>query len=86
MNGVAKGAQSQKRDNTESGPSQTDSNGSSPIIITRETKFDREQLHTSNREHPKELPSIAGDTNSVRGEKHYCPPEQVLATHKRRRW
>ncbi|KAM3172970.1 hypothetical protein ACTXT7_013467 [Hymenolepis weldensis] len=30
-----------------------------------------------------ELPSIAGDSNSVRGGKQHCPPWQVPAAHKK---
>lgn len=63
MNGVAKGPQSQKRDNSESDPPQTSRDDSLSIIITPETEFDTEQVHTSNREHSETLrPSLMVQT------------------------
>ncbi|KAM3170950.1 hypothetical protein ACTXT7_017585 [Hymenolepis weldensis] len=46
------------------------------ICVNLENKW----FHTSNRE----LPSIAGGFNSVRGEKQHCQPKQVPAIHKGR--
>ncbi|KAM3187331.1 hypothetical protein ACTXT7_002509 [Hymenolepis weldensis] len=83
MNGVAKEPQSQKRNHSEPDPPQTDSDDSSSTIIIPETEFDTKQSHTYNREHSKELPLIAGDPNSKRGEKKQCSPERAHATHKR---
>ncbi|KAM3179736.1 hypothetical protein ACTXT7_000019 [Hymenolepis weldensis] len=65
MTGVIKGVQSQKRYNSEPDPPLMDS----------EMEFDAEHFHTSNRERSRELPSIAGNSNSVQGEKQYCPPD-----------
>ncbi|KAM3180836.1 hypothetical protein ACTXT7_015529 [Hymenolepis weldensis] len=61
--------QPQKRDNSEPDPPQIDRYDSLSTIITPETEFDTEQSHTYNRECSKELPSITGDSNSIRGEK-----------------
>ncbi|VUZ39060.1 unnamed protein product [Hymenolepis diminuta] len=47
-------------------------------------EFDIKEFHISDQEHSIELPSIAGDSNLVPGEKQYSPPEQVPAIHKRR--
>ncbi|KAM3188126.1 hypothetical protein ACTXT7_000895 [Hymenolepis weldensis] len=73
-----------KSDNSELDPLQRDSDDSSSTIITPETELDIEHLHTSNREHSEELPSIAIHSNSVQGEKQCCSPEHVPAIHKRR--
>lgn len=47
MNGVTKGSQSQKRDNSDPNPPLTDGDDSPSTIITPETEFDTEQSHTS---------------------------------------
>ncbi|KAM3188260.1 hypothetical protein ACTXT7_000659 [Hymenolepis weldensis] len=83
MNGIAKGWQLQKRDNSEPDSPQTDSDNSSSTTITSEREFDKEQSHTYDRECSKGLQSIAGDSNSIRGEKQHRPPEQAPAIQKR---
>ncbi|KAM3186347.1 hypothetical protein ACTXT7_004521 [Hymenolepis weldensis] len=65
-------------------PSQTKNDDSSSSIISLETEFDTEQSHIHDRARSKELPSIVGDSNSVRGGKQRCSPEQALSIRKTR--
>ncbi|KAM3175057.1 hypothetical protein ACTXT7_009290 [Hymenolepis weldensis] len=69
---------------SEAVPSQTDNGDSSSSIITLEAEFYTEQSHTYDRARSKELSSIAGDSNSVKGEKQRRPPDQALAIRKTR--
>lgn len=51
--------------------------------ITPETEFDTEQSHAYNQERFKELPLIADDSYSERGEKKQCPLKKAPAIRKR---
>ncbi|KAM3178748.1 hypothetical protein ACTXT7_001938, partial [Hymenolepis weldensis] len=72
-----------ERDKREWNPLKTDNDDMSSTTTTPEKKFDAEQFRTYDREHCKEPPFVAGDSNSKRDEKKQCPPEQALATRKR---
>ncbi|VDL61007.1 unnamed protein product [Hymenolepis diminuta] len=84
MNGVTKGSQSLKRDNSEPDPPLTNGDDSPSTIITPEAEFDTEQSQTYNQEYLKELTATAVDSNSMRGEKQHCTPEQVPLIQKTR--
>ncbi|VUZ48589.1 unnamed protein product [Hymenolepis diminuta] len=64
---------SPRGDTTQPEPPKGESNDLFSSAVTPETKFDTEQFRLNNRELTKELPFIAGDTNSGRGEKRQAP-------------
>ncbi|KAM3179832.1 hypothetical protein ACTXT7_017508 [Hymenolepis weldensis] len=72
MNRDAEGMRIQIRDRSELDPPQ------------KAMSYPRSGFGTSNRDFTKELTSIPGDSDSLRGEQKHCQPEQTPTTQMRR--